>query len=91
MRGIFNKQNDPGHGWLKVSLGELQTLGIQDRISQFSYQRGVDVFLEEDRDMGIFLKAYEEQRGSLPEIRETHTNRSSRIRSYALYRAPQTA
>lgn len=48
---------DPGHGWLKVQRSELRDLGIEHKISSFSYQEGQDVYLEEDCDISIFANA----------------------------------
>lgn len=49
--------NDPGHAWLQVKLEELGILGIADKISYFSYRKGLYAYLEEDCDAGIFLRA----------------------------------
>ena len=51
---------DNGHGWLRVDEGMLSKLGIAERISEYSYMNGSNVFLEEDVDAGIYIKAYEE-------------------------------
>lgn len=48
---------DPGHGWLKVKKSELVALGIADKISSYSYERGEWAYLEEDCDMGAFFNA----------------------------------
>jgi hypothetical protein len=73
---------DPGHGWLKVPRSLLKDLGIEAKITNFSYQRGDYVYLEEDLDYATFFKAYgmkEEQ------VIQRHTNRRSKIRSYRPY------
>jgi hypothetical protein len=36
----FDYIMDPGHGWLKVPKALLAQLGIADKISPYSYQRG---------------------------------------------------
>ena len=54
-----------GHGYLRVPFYELVDLGIHDEISKFSYlsniKFGIDetsqAYLEEDVDLGLFLKA----------------------------------
>ena len=51
--------SDPGHGWLAVELAELAELGIAHRISRYSYLKQGIVFLEEDMDMGTFIRAKE--------------------------------
>jgi hypothetical protein len=55
----YSFYSDPGHGWLHVKLDELVELGIQDKISHYSYIRGNDVYLEEDCDMSTFMNAME--------------------------------
>ena len=51
---------DAGHGWLQVLPNEIRILGLQDKISEYSYyDREKDlVYLEEDCDAPLFLKAY---------------------------------
>ena len=50
---------DPGHGWLAVKRETIQALKIEDQISTYSYETtsGQTVYLDEDRDMVIFLNA----------------------------------
>ena len=78
---------DPGHSWAKVPRKALHDLGIAQRITPFSYQRGAHVYLEEDCDLATFLHAYREQVGGTPKFTESYTNRSSKIRSYPHYRS----
>ena len=51
--------SDPGHGWLEVKRQELKDLGILNEISQYSYQKGDTVYLEEDCDAALFTIAKE--------------------------------
>ena len=44
---------DPGHGWLRVPLAELEP--IKDQISSYSYINGNYAYLEEDCDAGKFM------------------------------------
>ena len=86
----YNKYEDPGHGWLKVTRKELVRLGILDKITGFSYQRGDFVYLEEDCDLSTFLDAKEKIDGlSYSEIiiKSQHTNNESRIRNYYSFQA----
>src|SRR5262245_17970213 len=53
---------DPGHGWLVVNREEIFSLGIELKVSSYSYQEGGLVYLEEDCDAPLFIKA-KEQRG----------------------------
>ena len=48
---------DPGHGYVMTTLTLLRELGIENDISQFSYQDGDKVYLEEDCDLTRFTKA----------------------------------
>ncbi|MDR2893665.1 MAG: hypothetical protein LBV80_11420 [Deltaproteobacteria bacterium] len=57
----FTMFSDPGHGWLAVPRKELVSLGILNKISSFSYQKGDWVFLEEDCDFSAFVTARIEQ------------------------------
>lgn len=62
-RKIFNWYSDPGHAWLEVTRAELISLGIENRISGYSYQKFDFVYLEEDSDAGIFIDAWERRTG----------------------------
>ena len=48
---------DPGHGWLAVPLKDLYALGIEDKISGYSYVKGKTAYLEEDCDAAVFFDA----------------------------------
>jgi len=89
---------DPGHSWFSVKRKLLEELDLLDKISACSYQRGETVYLEEDCDFAHLIKAvYIRENGSLPEnwhntwmpyfnIKKSHTNKSSPIRSYSAFR-----
>jgi hypothetical protein len=55
----FTHYTDPAHGWVEVPRALLHELGIADKITGYSYQRGEDVFLEEDCDLSVFARAME--------------------------------
>lgn len=74
--------SDPGHGWLAVKRKFLKELGILDKITRFSYQRGDTVYLEEDVDVGFFVQAFEARYGKKPTVVSKWTNSHSRIRGY---------
>jgi len=79
---------DPGHAWAKVKKNDLVVLGIAEKISPYSFQRGEYVYLEAHRDLGIYLEVLEKL--NIPfEVTETFSNRQSRIRNYPRYRTPQ--
>ena len=88
MKKTYHIYCDPRHAWLKVSFAEIKELEIQDKISTFSYLRNDQIYLEEDRDLSIFLKAKLEtdnlQRDQLNLV-EHYTDRPSRIRNYPRY------
>lgn len=79
---------DPGHGWAKVRRSELVKLGIADKISSCSYQKGVYVYLEEDCDLSVYMDALRAR--GITEIKfsgKTCATRQSRIRSFERYSA----
>ena len=76
---------DPGHGWALVTRDQLVNLGIIDQITSYSYQRGGNVYLEEDHDLSIFCKALRDRNVNVT-FNELHTNRRSKIRSYDHFR-----
>jgi len=78
----FSYYCDPGHGWVKVERKRLNELGLLDKISNYSYQRNDNVYLEEDSDLDIFLKAMR-QAGYSVQFKQQHTNRRSKIRNYS--------
>ena len=75
---------DPGHGWVRIRRSRLVRLGIADKISPYSYQRGPSVFVEEDGDLSTLVEALK-ARGAAVKFRSTHTNRQSKIRGYESY------
>ena len=77
---------DPGHGWVAVKRKMLHDLGIADKISEYSYQKGLTVYLEEDMDLGTLLTALGDHTIGV-KFKEKHTNRYSPIRNYERYRA----
>jgi len=83
----YNVYMDPGHAWCKVKFSEIIKLGIQDQISNYSYARGEYLFLEEDCDMRTFVKSLEKI-GIIPVWIGRHTDKQSKIRSYARYIPP---
>ena len=70
---------DPGHGWMCVTRSEIIRLGLSEKISRFSYQKGELVYLEEDCDASRFL-AEKRDRNEPFTIKETHTDRDHWIR-----------
>lgn len=89
MAKIYDFYADSGHGWLKVPRAEVEQLGILNKISHFSYQRGEYVYLEEDCDASAFVMALN-AKGIKFASRGHHTNRQSKIRSYQQFRSTAT-
>ena len=77
----FHFYADPGHGWAKVKRSLLKELGIEDKISSYSYQKGEFVYLEEDCDQYLFWKTMKDQ-GREVEYIQHHCNGSWSIRNY---------
>jgi len=77
---------DPGHAWARIAKSKLVSLGIAEKISTYSYQKGENAFLEEDCDLSVLMTALRE-RGYEVKFNESHTNRQSKIRSYFTYQA----
>ena len=77
---------DPGHAWARFPKARLFTLGIADKISTYSYQKGENAFLEEDCDLSVLISALR-VRGYEIKFNESHTNRQSKIRNYSTYKA----
>ena len=75
---------DPAHGWLEVTRGEVNRLGIGSKISPYSYQKGENCYLEEDCDMYEFIQA-KKARGEAYEFYEIHQENTP-IRNYQSYR-----
>jgi hypothetical protein len=72
---------DLAHGWARVSIGLLHGLKIADQISAYSYRRGDYAYLEEDSDLSRLMQVA--QAGGITfKLKQFHTNKTSKIRSY---------
>lgn len=85
--GTYEYHTDPGHGWLKVPMKEIEELGI--KITEFSYQDGDFGYLEEDLDAGTFMRAYKEKYGKDPEHTTHHSDNWSHIREMRRFPKPK--
>lgn len=56
MKKVYKVYCDAGHAWMAVKRKELIELGLIDKISGYSYQKGETVYLEEDCDLGLFVQ-----------------------------------
>lgn len=54
----FVFHEDPGHGWLEVPYQALPFLNIENKVTEYSYIKDSTVYLEEDLDAVIFIKAF---------------------------------
>lgn len=77
--------SDPAHGWLKVPETMLLKYCTEDEInsiSSYSYHLvGGFVFLEEDRDITIFINAVK-RAGKEIEFNDYSSEKPSKVRSY---------
>ena len=79
--------SDPGHAWGAVKRNVIDELGIADKITAYSYQKGATVYLEEDLDLGTLIDTLK-RRAVFYKIEEkAHTDRYSPIRNYSRYQA----
>lgn len=80
---IFKFFSDLGHGWLRVDVQSAHSVGlVPASFSRFSYQHGHWLYLEEDCDASLFVKAYMTKHNRPPAIKEHHTDGRSCIRNY---------
>lgn len=77
--------SDPGHGWLEVKYRELKDLGIEDKISSYSYIKGDAVYLEEDCDASVYLNAMKAKGNEVEFIELNEPKDYSKIRDYKSY------
>jgi len=82
---VYKYYTDPGHGWLAVKKQELIDLGIADNISPYSYTKGQTVYLEEDRDMFLFVQAWKVKYHSFAFLMDHKYRDDLKIRSYERY------
>jgi hypothetical protein len=73
--------NDGGHGWYSVKRSKLESMGVLNKISSFSYQKGDSVYLEEDYDAGFFFNKLTEQERQSIKIIDSYKDRSP-VRNY---------
>lgn len=50
---------DASHGWIAVKKSQLKELGIENKITEYSYMKGETAYLEEDCDATTLVKALE--------------------------------
>ena len=84
MKLEINFYSDPSHGWGEVSQSLLDGLGIADKISTYSYKKGLSAYLEEDCDLSLFMQTAEKA-GYQINFKEHNTNHDSIVRTYQRY------
>jgi hypothetical protein len=78
--------SDAGHGWVAVKRKELVELGIINKVSSCSYERGNTVYLEEDCDAALFVEAAKKKDPSFDFIYRESFQDHSPIRSYSSFK-----
>jgi hypothetical protein len=68
--------SDPGHSWLEVDFNELVSLGINKKITAWSYY---------NCDAPLFLQTKKDLTGEITEYEEITSDYNSPIRSYSPY------
>jgi hypothetical protein len=79
---------DAGHEWLAVKKNELVELGIADKISAYSYEKGATAYLEGDCDAALFFDAYRQKHGVEPKTKQGKVWDVQPLRRFARYTAP---
>ncbi|OQP65467.1 hypothetical protein A3860_17535 [Niastella vici] len=95
----FTYYADAGHAWLEVPYSALLTLNLHHQITGFSYRQNDMVYLEEDYDAVLFVKAYLSYIGKKENDYEAfraicsqiHDGNYSQIRNYRHYHTPAGA
>lgn len=81
----LNSYSDPGHGWVAVPLPLLERLGLLDKITTYSYMRGMLAYLEEDCDLSLFMHFASVAGLKITFRHYSCRDRRSRIRNYCYY------
>ena len=84
IKQVFDVYEDAGHAWMKVKKDLLHKMGIADKITAYSYERGEYAYLEEDCDLTTFYNRYKDMYGVDIKFRR-HYSDTSRIRGYNDY------
>lgn len=76
--------SDPGHGWLQVPHSLIYELSIQEQVSPYSYMDDVYVYLEEDCDLSVFIRAMN-AKGFELSMKDRSSDENSPIREKAAF------
>ena len=85
IKKVFDVYADAGHAWMKVKKDLLHKMGIADKITAYSYERGEYAYLEEDCDLTTFCNRYKDMYGIDIEFKIYYSVKS-RIRGYNNYK-----
>jgi len=82
----FNFHSDPGHGWMEFPKGMINMIphSIAQEISSYSYHDKTNIYLEEDCDATIVMKALSDK-GYTVNINEVSYDNECHIRQMASY------
>ena len=64
--------SDPGYGWLAVPLTDVAALGVETKISPYSFIDGRFAYLEENEDYAVYMDALAARGLPRPEIRQEY-------------------
>lgn len=82
----FDYYSDPAHGWYRVQRTALHQLGVANKVSNCSYQRGNYAYLEEDCDGPLVIRAAEAVGIAVRIVEHKPTQGDSHIRSMEYYK-----
>lgn len=81
MTKVFKHYSDPSHGWVAVKRELIESLGLAEKITVFSYEKGKTAYLEEDIDAPTVLDELTRRGVAWKVVSIDHGDRSP-IRSY---------
>lgn len=62
----FTLYYDAAHGWLAVTEAQAHSVGLSEGdFSAYSYRKGDTLYLEEDLDASVFIRAWEAKHGPI--------------------------
>jgi hypothetical protein len=76
---------DPAHGWSKTRREALAKFGVADKVSTCSYERGEYVYLEEDCDGPVLIRAAEAAGAAVRIVEHKPAKGDSHIRNMDRY------
>jgi hypothetical protein len=76
--------SDPSHGWAEIPHNLIHQLGIEQKISRYSYADQHYTYLEEDCDLGLFMRSAEAKGWEIT-FKDKHSNNDSFIRNFQRY------